>query len=96
MAYAKFKCEGCMDLIDCAKVVVDHSKRMVYVSYKMREQGTVLSKMDELIDYFRTLCDPYVPFPEYSLGMGQKQHRKKMEEYMFGGLRREMEGEQPI
>jgi hypothetical protein len=37
MAYAKFKCEGCMDLIDCAKVVVDHSKRMVYVSYKMRD-----------------------------------------------------------
>ena len=93
MEYAKFKCEDCADLIDCAKVVIDHSKRITYVTYKVREEGTVLSKLDELIDYFRTMSDPYVPFPEYSLGMREKEHKKKMEEYMFGGLRKGMEEE---
>ena len=50
-----------------------------------------MSKVDELVDFYKTMVDPFIPFPEYSLGIKEKERKQKMEEYMFGGLREEME-----
>jgi hypothetical protein len=51
----------------------------------------VTSKLEELADYYKTMLDPYVPFADYTLGIKDKEKEKKMNEYMFGGLRGEME-----
>jgi hypothetical protein len=57
---------------------VDHNKEKVFVLYKIREKGVVLSKIDELIDYYKTLIDPYIPFAEYALGIKEKERKQKM------------------
>lgn len=46
--------------------------------YKAREKGVVLPKIDELIDYYKTLVDPYIPFADYSLGIKEKERKQKM------------------
>lgn len=53
----------------------------------------MVDKVDELIDFYKTMVDPYIPFPEYSLGLKEKERKQRMDEYMFGGLRGEMQAE---
>lgn len=35
------------------------------------------------------MIDPFVPFPDYTLGLKERERKQKMEEYMFGGLKEE-------
>jgi hypothetical protein len=40
------------------------------------------------------LTDPFVAFPEYTLGLKEKVRKQKMDDYMFEGLREEMRAEE--
>ena len=40
------KCEECMDLSDCAKLIINNPQNQVHISYKVREDGNVMSKSD--------------------------------------------------
>ena len=37
-----------------------------------------MSKVDELVDFYKTMVDPFIPFPEYSLGIKEKERKQKM------------------
>ncbi len=67
--YAKFKCEEWPELTLASKVVIDNSNKKLYVSYRAKDQSSIVSKMDELVDFYKTLKDPYIVFPEYRLGI---------------------------
>lgn len=71
-------------------MVIENNDKKLYITYKAKEYSTVVDKVDELIDFYKTIADPYIPFPEYSLGLKEKERKERMDEYMFGGLRGEM------
>ena len=38
MEYAKFKLEGCLELINTAKVFVDNQNKKVFIGYTIKEE----------------------------------------------------------
>lgn len=56
-------------------MIINHSELKVYVTYRAREENNYnpVLKIDEIIEFYKTLKDPYIPFPEYSLGIKDKE-----------------------
>lgn len=77
--YAKFKCQEWPELTEYSKIVVDNKNKKVYVNYRTRDQGNIISQNDELVDYYKTLVDPYIVFPEYRLGIKEKEKKERMD-----------------
>lgn len=73
MEYAKFKCQECPELLHSAEIIVNHQTKKVSVIYNTKEKGSIVTKIDEIIDYYKTFIDPYVPFSEYGLGIREKE-----------------------
>ena len=46
LEYVQMKCEEDFDLLDCSKIILNHNSRSMFVGYKIRENGNVMSKID--------------------------------------------------
>jgi hypothetical protein len=46
MEYAKYRCEEWPDLLDCCRIIVENNEGKVYLSHKVREYGTITTKVE--------------------------------------------------
>ena len=46
MEYAKYRCEEWPELLDCSRIVVENNEKKVFLSYKVREYGTITTKIE--------------------------------------------------
>jgi hypothetical protein len=45
--YIKFKCDNCLDYVNCAKVIIDHKNKKVSAAYKIKMEDNNTEKRQD-------------------------------------------------